>query len=93
MQLVTYAARHKALISDWSDTWSPAAFKRGWQCLAVFMKPDDCEPDMLLIKSPHHPNYQVRNVSSELASGTMLTELQVKNWIKAKADSKMLTAH
>lgn len=87
MRLETYAAKHNALICDWSNTWSPEAAERGWKCLAVFSNPDDCEPDMLLVQSPSWPNYQVRNISTGIKNGTMLTEQQVKQWIKARAVS------
>lgn len=87
MRLEGYAAKHNALICDWSDTWSPEAAERGWKCLAVFSNPEDCEPDMLLVQSPSWPNYQVRNMSTGIKTGTMLTEKQVKDWIKARAAS------
>lgn len=85
MNLDTFAARHRAAVCDWTDTWDIAAAERGWKYLAVFTNPDEMEPDMLLLKSPRWPNYQVRDIYSGIPSGTMLTEKQVKQWIKAKA--------
>lgn len=85
MKLESYAAKHRAEVCDWSETWDMEAAARGWKCLAVFTNSDDCEPDMLLVKSPSWPNYQVRELSSGVPSGTMLTEKQVKQWIKAHA--------
>lgn len=88
MRLETFAAKHNAEICDWSSTWNSQAAERGWQCLAVFTGDDDCEPDLLLVRSPQWPNYQVRNVASGIQSGTMLTEQQVKQWLKAQAGAK-----
>jgi hypothetical protein len=85
MKLETYAAKHGADVSDWSETLGQEAAARGWKCLALFTMADDCEPDMLLIKSPTWPNYQVRDLASGIPSGTMLTEQKIKEYIKAKA--------
>mgnify|MGYP001613790536 CR=1 FL=1 len=85
MRLEAYAERHNAVIEDFSQDWDAAAASRGWRCLAVFTQEDDCEPDMLLVQSPRWPNFQVRNIASGLSSGTMLTEREVKQWIKGRA--------
>lgn len=84
MNLINYASKHKAEICDWSATWNADAAGRGWCCYAIFSDPDDCEPDMLLVKSPSWPHYQVRSIAADISSGTMLSEKQVKNWIKAQ---------
>lgn len=85
MKLESYAAKHRAEVCDWSETWDKEAAERGWKCLAVFTNNDDCEPCMLLVKSPRWSNYQVRDIASGMQSGRMLTEKQVKQWIKARA--------
>lgn len=85
MNLESYALRHKAEICDWSEKWDKDAVDRGWKCYAVFTEDNDSEPKMLLITSPDWPNFQVRNFSSDFSTGDMLTEKQVKAWIKSKS--------
>lgn len=87
MHLATYAAKYNAEVCDWSATVDKDAADRGWQFLAVFSDVDDCEPDMMLVKSPRWPGYQVRDIASGITSGTMLTEPQVKRWLKSRAVS------
>ncbi|WP_150302428.1 hypothetical protein [Pseudomonas profundi] len=84
MKLETYAARHGVSICDWSDIWNARLAKRGWRCLAVLGDEDHIEPDMLLIKSPNWDNYQVRDLFSGIPSGRMLTEVQIKEWIRSR---------
>lgn len=86
MKLSTYVQKHAGELFDWSDTLNGDAARRGWQCLALFSCADDCEPDFLLVKSPYWPSYQVRNITSELPSGSMLTETQIKQWVKANTN-------
>lgn len=83
MKLEKFAVKHGLETSDYASVY-PAA-ERGWRYTAVFTDPDDAEPVMILVQAPTWPNYQVRNISSDLASGTMLTEQQVKQWIKSYA--------
>ncbi|WP_150306192.1 hypothetical protein [Pseudomonas saliphila] len=84
MKLETYAAKYGVSICDWSSVWNARLAKRGWRCLAVLGDEDHIEPDMLLIKSPDWDNYQVRDLFSGIPSGRMLTEFQIKEWIKKR---------
>ncbi|MDU8350889.1 hypothetical protein RYA05_03155 [Pseudomonas syringae pv. actinidiae] len=85
MNLESYALRHKAEICDWSETWDKDAAARGWRCFALFTEDNDSEPKMLLINAPDSESFQVRNFSSGMATGEMLTERQVKAWIKSQS--------
>lgn len=82
MHLATFARKRGFEIRDWSESWNSGAAERGWKCLAVFSDENDCEPDMLLIRSPRWDGYQVRDIASGIPSGKMLSEATVKNWMK-----------
>lgn len=90
MKLETFAKRHNCNITDWFDMDNEEhkrMAKEGWLMLALWVGEEDSEPVAILVKSPNWPNYQWRNIWGDIASGTMLTEKELKGIIKALGKS------
>lgn len=91
MKLATFVAKQGWETEDYTDiTIDANAAQRGWSAIAYYQpianqsvyESTEDEPVFILVKSADWQNYQVRNVYSPFASGTMLTEQQVREFIK-----------
>lgn len=85
MKLENYAKKYGFDIENWNDELTEQQQEDGWERLAVFSPECDCEPVMTLMRSPRWPGYQVRNVWGDLRTGQMVSEKELKAWIKKQA--------
>ena len=85
MKVTTYLAKYyDVYVRDYADVKAvKEEAVEGEEHIELYDDPDDCEPIGWLVRIPKRATYEWRNIYGDIATGTMMTETEVKQHAKA----------